>query len=285
MTGPADDETMPKPEDEREGPPKTKPVTHGDVEMPEGAPSTFPEPTKPETKVGEEPPKADDKVVVGDTPKEQETTPLPPCPDSQHRNAAGDCVPDATEQEEPCEDGYHRDAEGNCVPDEPLDERVKRIKAETRASMALGETAKLREDMGKLETVWVSKYSGLDRQLRKSEAYNRQQDKILKQQRDTIRKEQLRCEDLRVEIRDIKNQFADATTNTNKYARLIEDLKIENAGLNKKYHGALEKNLELSKKLTSANEEYLDLAKLKEDLENKLGKARINAKKTLKLRV
>ena len=62
-------------------------------------------------------------------------------------------------------------------------------------------------------------------------------------------------------------------------------MKIENAELNKKYHGSLSTNLSLTKKLTLTNEEYLELAKLKEELQDKLTKAKINAKKTLKLHI
>jgi hypothetical protein len=41
----------------------------------------------------------------------------PPCPAGQHRDAAGNCVPDVIEPPPPCPQGQHRDAAGNCVPD------------------------------------------------------------------------------------------------------------------------------------------------------------------------
>jgi len=168
---------------------------------------------------------------------------------------------------------------------ELLTEQVERIKAETREATAHDETENLKETMKKVETIWASKYTILNEEAHKQQAYNLSQETILKEQRETIRKEQLRSEDLRVEMRDLKNQFADATSISNKYGRLVEDLKLENADLNKKYQSVLQVDLELSKKLTCANEEYLELAQQKETIEEKLTKARTNAKKTLKLRI
>lgn len=369
MDGPPDDETVPKPEDIRTGPPKSKPPEDSDVEFPEGAPTFLPATEKPEVEVGTAPSKAGSTdVKVGPAPVEQQDEPVfvppcpegehrdaegncvpnetaeqvEPCPDGEHRDADGHCVPDApieqdftsttvttdsgsdgsevtktvtthqcpvgshwddakydcvpddapatlvitTEQtEEPCQDGYHRNDEGDCVPDEPLDERVKRIKAETRELMAVAQSAKLQKDMGNIETIWIDRYTKLDRAHQKQQIHNRSQGKIMKQQLASIRKEQLRCEDLRVENRELKNRHSDATRLTTKYAHTMEDLKIENAQLKTKYHSALSTNLSLSKKITVANEEYLDLAKAKEQLADKLTKARNFSKKTLKLRV
>lgn len=168
---------------------------------------------------------------------------------------------------------------------ELLNEQVERIKAETREATAHDETEKIKETMKKVEAIWANKYITLSEGYRKQQAYSQSQEQILKEQREAFHNEQLRSEDLRVEMRDIKNQFADATSISNKQAHLIEDLKIENAELNKKYHGALQTNLELSKKVTASNEDYLELAKQKEKVEEKLTQARTNAKKTLKLQI
>lgn len=308
MDGPSDDEKMPKPEDIRTGAPKTAPPEDSDVEFPEGAPTMLPSSETTTVDVGTVP--AKDSVKVGDAPAEQvaepcpegqhrdeldncvadtaeQETPLPPCPEGEHRNDEGECVPtDTSEQvEEPCEDGYHKDAEGNCVPDEPLDERVKRIKAETKQFMAEAESAKLRKDMKNVETVWTSKYVNLDKALQKQQMYNRSQSKIVKHQRKIIRDEQLRAEDLRVELRGFKNQFADATSLSTKYMHLNEDLNIALEGLKKKYHGLLQTRLEDRQALTASEEDYVKLGQLKDELLEKLKKARIHAKKTLKLRV
>lgn len=333
-TGPTADTSQPRPEDEREGPPKTKPPTvdYPTGGQPEGTPPSLPSVEKPEVELGPAPPKATVTVKVGTAPKEQEVptppcpdgwhevngecvrdsteqvTPQPPCPKGQHRDAngncvpdtqeqdepcppgehrdlEGNCVPDTAEQEEPCLDGYHRDEEGNCVPDEPLDERVKRIKAETKRFIAEAESERLRDNMKKIETTWVMKYSQLNDELRKQRQFNHDQARVIKELRSAVHNEQIRCEDLRVEMRDVKNQFADAASVSNKYAKLVENLKIENEDIKRKYHGALHTNLELSKKVTKSNEDYLELAKVKEGLEDKLTKARTNAKKTLKLRI
>jgi archaellum component FlaC len=45
-----------------------------------------------------------------------------PCPEGQHRNDAGECVPDVQEQDEACPEGQHRNEDGECVPDEPVEE-------------------------------------------------------------------------------------------------------------------------------------------------------------------
>jgi len=45
--------------------------------------------------------------------KEQES-----CPEGEHRNEEGECVPDTVEEQEACPEGEHRDPEtGECVPD------------------------------------------------------------------------------------------------------------------------------------------------------------------------
>ena len=94
----------------------------------------------------------------------------------------------------------------------------------------------------------------------------------------------MRCEDLRVETRDLKNQLADAVSLSSKQARLIEDLKIENATLSSRYNSSLSTNLKLTKDVTRANEDYLELAKVKEKLEDEVKRAKVFAKKTLKLK-
>ena len=300
-----DDTTQPKPEDIQTGPPKKKP---GDFEypvsgQPEGAPSTIPADETPEV-IGDDKPEAPIAVQTGAIKTEQDETCelgyhkdaegncVPdteeqddPCEPGYHKDETGTCVPDTAEQDEPCADGYHKNEEGNCVPDEPLAERVKRIKAETRQSIAEGQTTKIRKDMRNLETIWENKYSKLDKQFMKEQSYNRSQTRINKQLRANVRKEQLRTEDIRVELRDLKNRHSDAITVSNKTGRLVDDLKIENADIKKRYYSSLEKNLTLSKKLTATNEEYLELARAKEQVEDKLKKARVLAKKTLKLRV
>lgn len=44
-----------------------------------------------------------------------------PCPEGQHQNEEGKCVPDIVTEQEPCLEGEHRNKEGECVPDEPED--------------------------------------------------------------------------------------------------------------------------------------------------------------------
>ena len=264
-TNKSNDTAQPKPEDITSGPQKSKVPGASDttiqqkpVPQPEGAPTSFPAITKPEKEEGEEPPKAVDKTVMGDSP--------------------------AFEQADECADGYHKDADGMCVPDEPLDEQVKRFKAETKEFLAVAESRKMREQMAGIENYWVNKYSKLNEQYIKAAAYSKSQDQISRQLRESVRAEQLRCEDLRVETRDLKNQLADAVSLSSKQARLIEDLKIENATLSSRYNSSLSTNLKLTKDVTRANEDYLELAKVKEKLEDEVKRAKVFAKKTLKLK-
>ena len=184
-TNKSNDTAQPKPEDITSGPQKSKVPGASDttiqqkpVPQPEGAPTSFPAITKPEKEEGEEPPKAVDKTVTGNSP--------------------------AFEQADECADGYHKDADGMCVPDEPLDEQVKRFKAETKEFLAVAESRKMREQMAGIENYWVNKYSKLNEQYIKAAAYSKSQDQISGQLRESVRAEQLRCEDLRVETRDLK---------------------------------------------------------------------------------
>ena len=255
--GPTNDTSTDKPEDIQTGPPKNK-VPSLNSEVPSEAPNTWPATEKPDIEAGTNPPDADYKVQTGSTP--------------------------AVEAEE-CEDGYHKDETGACVPDEPASEQVKRIKAETKQYAAERQTKSLTENIKVIETVWANKYTGLDKQYRNALAFNKMQENLIKQQKVELRNEQLRTEDIRVELRDYKHRYADTTVTSSKYLRMVEELKIENEGLKQKYHGSLQNCLKLSKDVTKANEDYLMLATQKEAVEEKLVKARINAKKTLKLKI
>lgn len=271
-TGPTDDTSMPKPEDEKEGPPKTKPETHSDMEQPAGAPPTFPPIEKPETELGEEPPKADDKVVTGTTPSVEQAE--EPCPEGSHKDAEGNCIPDEPmEQTEECPEGYHKDAEGNCVPDTPteylpsLEERRAKIRAELQA--------KTSEDKA---LTWEQKHNELYRQLTEfAGRYNN-----LKEMYDKIAAKNYNLEQKTFELRrKYEEQCAKATDTEQRFGKLNRTYEE----IHRKYNNALKVNLDLSTKLTESHEEYLELARNKEQVEDQFKKARINAKKTLKLRV
>lgn len=65
----------------------------------------------------------------------------------------------------------------------------------------------------------------------------------------------------------------------------IEKVREEQSRATEKYGSTLKTNLQLSQKLTAANEDYLTVARKLEETEEKLTTARTNAKKTLKLRI
>jgi DNA repair ATPase RecN len=65
----------------------------------------------------------------------------------------------------------------------------------------------------------------------------------------------------------------------------MEKRQEEQSRASEKYNDTLKTNLQLSQKLTSANEDYLVVARKLEETEEKLTTARTNAKKTLKLHV
>jgi hypothetical protein len=297
--GPADDVKMPKPEDIRTGPSKTKPPEDSDTEMPEGAPAVLPAKIIPDVDVGETPPKATAATPVGDAPVEQAEDPRP-CPDGQHRDENGNCVADATvEQDEPCPEGEHRDPEGHCVPDTPSEqetptppcpdgwhevdgdcvkdapvESLPTLEAQREAIHANLTAASMKEKA----LTWEKKYSEIYGKLTKlsghAEGLSRAFDKVAQQARnaevDRERATQKFNEQCGL-VTDLKHQ--------------LDDTRKELDLTSRKYNTAMTTNLELSKKLTRANEDYLEIAKAKEHAEEKLTRARTNAKKTLKLKV
>ncbi len=179
----------------------------------------------------------------------------------------------------------HNTVAGTTPFEELTEAKVAQIRAETHEAIARDETEKLKESIGKVEAIWTERYAKLDKERSTLQANNLSQEQIIKEQQTAIRNEQLRCEDIRVEMRELKNQFADITTVSNKFQHLTEDLKLQNADVTKKYQNGLHNNLELSQKLTQANEEYLALAKNKDELEEKLGHARNLAKKLTKIQI
>jgi len=67
--------------------------------------------------------------------------------------------------------------------------------------------------------------------------------------------------------------------------RLLQETKDMLDDVTGKYNEALRVNLELSKKCTESNEDYLQIAKEKELLEAKLAQAQANVKEPIKLKL
>ena len=290
---PTADTSMPKPEDEREGPSKTSPPPSEfePSDLPTGAPSDMPKQEKPEVEAGEPPPKATVKVPVGTPTAEQEEEPQPSSrycdehPEDPRCIAHKKAIHGEQAEEEPCPTGQHRDAEGNCVSDEEpveslpsLEERRARVHAEFKAKSSEEKAIAWEQKHNEI----YEKYSVLTARYRELNRIYESFKKDAKRERDqagqrvqnaTIRLEQA--------LSDYNRCCGEKTTLDHQY----EDLTNIHNDVTRKYNEALNTNLQLSKKLTSANEDYLEIARAKENLEEKLTRARTNAKKTLKIKV
>lgn len=232
------------------------------------------------------------------------------CGDGFHWSVEqGKCVEDVSEEAEPCEDGSHWDVEaGKCVPDaDATAERVRRIKAEYKMDG-------LQKNLRYVEALWINKYTKLSNSYQKLHTSHSKYEALTKELRRNrnaaenkidgfriqldSRREQVdarlrearekfdnKMQDLKIELSDYKSRYGASTRESSKFAKLTEDLQIENAKLKQKYHGALSLNLKMSRDVTKANEDYLVLAKQREKLQEALKRAKINSKKTLKIRV
>lgn len=234
------------------------------VPIPEGE-----EPTPKSTTLAKMPPEAgeEEKPEAPLTP-----SPLPPLQPPE---------PSETEPKPPhtCADGYHYDFDAvMCVPDAPIVEQVRRIKAEAKL-------LKEKEGVDAMHKYYENQLNmqiGHNRKIRADlKAQRRVYDKLNKIHENTITALSITQRD-----RDIwKDKRDKATGLRDDFQRQLEETKIELEGLKSKYHKVLGVNLDLSKKNTKSNEDYLGLHRKLEDTEDKLKRARINAKKTLKLRV
>ena len=247
MTGPVDDTTVsPRPEDTTEGPKKSKPPEF-DVDQPADAPSSLPSQEKPEKEAGEEPPKATVGVKVGDAPVEQ--------------------------AEEPCPDGYHRNEEGECVPDEEIEEKVRRFKAEDKA-----------RSMEEQALLWEQRYRKLDREHVKLQGKSHTLEQALKRQENRADEAIRQLRNQEVTTGEWHKKWEREVALREEYKNQVETYQEENKRLSEKYNKSLDINLKLSKDVTKANEDYLEVARLKENLEEALRRSKKFSKKIIKLK-
>jgi len=307
LTGPVKDTSTIVPdmgvEPDKSTPPKL------DILQPEGAPETLPDEEQPHVDAGTDPEKTGvTSVRLGEEPVEQEgelcpegehrdengicvpdtleqyadipNTPLIPCDPGYYHNSQGICIPDEPVEQDlpPCPEGQHRDAAGKCVPDVDVSgSQVRAIKAEYAADG-------LRSNIKMIEATWVNKYTALNDGYMKLMGRAGKLEELIRQQRTEINNAGTRTEDLRVELRGVKQQFADATTSNTKFSRLIETLRVEKDDAETKYRNGLTTNLELSRKLTRANEDYLEIHKRLEQAQVAFKRARNEAKKIVKIK-
>ena len=155
---------------------------------------------------------------------------------------------------------------------------MQRIKAEYKAE-------RLAKNLEYIENLWISKYSKLGEDYQQLSGKHAQLSEVQAQTQKNLNSANLRIEDVRVELRDTKNQFAEATILTNKYLKMTEQLQDELTDIKKKYHNSLDRNRKVMIDLTKANEDYIDIARENEKLREALKKAKIQAKKTIKLKI
>jgi archaellum component FlaC len=185
-----------------------------------------------------------------------------------------------------CPDGHHFDlAADMCVPDTALTERVRRFKAEDEARKMKDHLFTEKERLERVQATWEKRYTELDTQFQQLLGGVRQQAKRTSDLESALDKTRTEREDLRVELRQIKGDYADKDRDNKRLENTLEELKIEHEGLKKKYHGIMQSALKLSKDNTKANEDYLAKARECDDLREALKKKDIMAKKGLKIRV
>jgi len=187
-------------------------------------------------------------------------------------DSAGEIEP---KPEHECQDGYHYDYDAvQCVPDSPITERVKRFQAEDKADS-------LKTKLVKMEKRYVELDTGYQ-QLLGNIRSKKQMIGRLEKQVDRFNVEKVNDE---VKIRDKDRRIQDLTIARDDYKQQFEKLQRIHNEQDKKYNNTLAVNLELSRKLTKSNEDYLELASKNEILEAKLGKARSHGKKIVKIKV
>jgi hypothetical protein len=170
-----------------------------------------------------------------------------------------------------------------------LEERRARVHAELQAKSSEEKAVMWEQKHNEVYTKLMEvngQYTGLSSAFNKLNEHMRTtEDTLNRQLRSTEEK-------LNQQLHNAEVKKEEATRKYNEQCGLVTDLKhtLDDTkqsldDTTRKYNESMTINLELSRKLTKANEEYLDLAKGKEDVEEQFKKAKTNAKKTLRLRI
>jgi hypothetical protein len=107
-----------------------------------------------------------------------------------------------------------------------------------------------------------------------------QSNKQLEQQKDEAIRE---LHNKEVERDSWRSKYERELSLREEYKSQVENYKNEMSRISEKYNSSLSTNLELSKKLTSANEEYLGIAKKLESTEEAFGRAKNEAKRITRI--
>lgn len=260
---------------------------------------TPPKPEHPETSHGL--PAAPQEDVLTDAPTEQPTTgeqppitgtkkisPTIPATGEQPTTTGGSpevttktLPPEVTPQEpkvpEPhtCPDSYHYDYDANqCVPDTPISERVKRFQAEDKADSLQTKLAKMED-----------RYVTLDTEYQRLLGATKEQKETIRRLEHQIDRGNVEKVNDEVTLKDKTRRIEDLTIARDDYKQQLEKVKTLYDEQSGKYHNTLAVNLELSRKLTKSNEDYLDVATERDRLKEALNKAKSISKKVVKIRV
>jgi hypothetical protein len=248
---------------------------HFDVKLGKCVPDTEEKPEVPETAVGTSPAK--------DIRKTGEQTPAPVEPPEGAPSslpatkvtlpATGDIAGEIEpEQPHDCPEFHHWDPEQTkCVPDEPIVERVKRIKAENEAKTWKGKAAS-----------WENHYMNLDKKYQQLSAKSSVQQATIDRLEKRVDDSNIQKAKDDVNLKDWRRRLEDVTMSREEYKDQAEKLQRKHEDLDRKYNEQLKINLELARKITAGNEDYLEVAKQKELLEAKLKKQKRLAKLVIK---
>jgi len=270
---------------------------HFDQDEQRCLPDTVPKPETPETAVGTPAaPREQEMPTAGEQPPitHPKIGPMPP---------SGEPAPEATapvatapEKETPpdphtCPDGYHYDASSTppCVPDTPmpeptigvtaetlptLEEKVGRLKAEKKAETLKEKVASWERDYAKLYEKHQQLTGAFQQRGLTIEKLHVQKD-------NAVRDFNNKC----VEAEKWKRLRDEASGLRDDYMHQLEGTKTKLTDVSRRYNDSLGTNLELSRKLTQAHEDYLEVASKAERLEAALKKKDILSKKSLKMKV
>jgi hypothetical protein len=221
------------------------------------------------------------------------------CPEGMIFNGElGKCV-----QGTSCPEGQHwNDQAGQCVPDTQLPDTAKTLPQRTigkapTETLAFSEEKKKRyeaEDASKSLRVqveeWKQRWASSETSYQKEAIAHAETEKTverfeqrLKQANDA--KDNITAELHKKEIDlDLLQRHRDeALGKRDEAQRHAEELNTTLENYKAKHQGMLTKNLELSKKLTQANEDYLNVAKERDNLAEALKRAQILGKKVIRI--
>lgn len=283
---------------------------HWSAEANEGnggcVPDTPPAVEHPETAVGKSPAPREDVLTMGPTevPKPGEEPPVahPPPPKAVPKVDVAPEAPTSLPSEIPeagkepsephdCGAGRHWDADANqCVPDKPLPSpEAGATAAERRLELSQAKFNELKAK-GQLETVqqqvafWETQFNTANVERLKLKGQVEEQSKRV-EKLENLRDQAVRdFNNMQVERDEQKRKWEREVAQREEWKERAENYKKQYDDVARKYNDSLKVNLELSKKLTQAHEDYLDMAAKAEGYKGKLNKAKSISKKIIKLR-